>query len=175
MTAKLTTTAALLLAGLALPVGALAQQAAPAPAPATPEASPSPGASRSPEASQSRSTATLSEQVVTKRVDQHINQLHSELRITPAQQAQWDQFAQVMRDNARDMDRLLEQRGARLASMTAAENMQSYAQVADQHAHDMQQLASAFQALYGSMSEHQKQNADMVFRGRLGHPHHGRG
>jgi hypothetical protein len=39
-----------------------------------------------------------------ERVENHIKQLHAQLRITPAEQPQWDQFAQVMRDNARDMD-----------------------------------------------------------------------
>ena len=33
-------------------------------------------------------------------MEARIAQLHKELSITPAQQGQWDQFAQVMRDNA---------------------------------------------------------------------------
>ena len=81
-----------------------------------------------------------------ERVDQHIGALHAELHITPAQQAQWDQFAQVMRDNATAMDQLLEQRATSFASMNAAENMQSYAQIAQQHAQDTEKLATAFQA-----------------------------
>ena len=35
-----------------------------------------------------------------ERVENHIKQLHAQLHITPAEQSQWDQFAQVMRDNA---------------------------------------------------------------------------
>jgi len=110
-----------------------------------------------------------------ERVDQHIAELHKELRITPAQQAQWDQFAQVMRDNAKDMDDALQQRVSGFASMNAVENLQSYAQIAQQHAQDTQKLATAFQALYGDLSDAQKKNADTVFRAHGDHPTHGKG
>jgi protein CpxP len=109
------------------------------------------------------------------RVEQHISQLHAELQITPAQQGAWDQFAQVMRDNAKNMTQTLEQRGTTYASMSAAENMQSYAQVTEVHAQDTQKLAAAFQTLYGSMSDEQKKNADAVFRARSDHPGHHKG
>lgn len=108
----------------------------------------------------------------TERVEQHITRLHTQLRITPAQQAQWDEFAQVMRDNSKNMNQTLEQRGSGFASMNAAANMQSYAKIAEQHAQDTQKLATAFQTLYGSMSDDQKTNADGVFRAhgdRRGH------
>lgn len=104
-----------------------------------------------------------------ERVDQHIAQLHAELHITPAQKAQWDQFAQVMRDNAKQMDELLQQRAANFGSMNAVQNMQSYAQIAQQHAQDTQKLATAFETLYGDFSDSQKKNADVVFRARAEH------
>ena len=109
------------------------------------------------------------------QVGQRITRLHSQLHITPAQQAQWDQFAQVMRDNATNMDQALEQRSTSFATLTAAENMQSYAQIAQEHAQDTQKLATAFQALYGSFSDDQKKNADTVFRARGDHPPHSKG
>jgi protein CpxP len=111
----------------------------------------------------------------TERVEQHISQLHSELHITPAQQTEWDQFAQVMRDNAKAMDQLLQQRAAGFASMNAVDNMQSYAQIAQQHAQDTQKLATAFQTLYSDMSDSQKKNADAVFRARGEHSAHRKG
>ena len=46
--------------------------------------------------------------------------------------------------------------------MTAAANMQSYAQVAKDHAQDMQKLVPVFQALYDTMSDNQKRTADQV-------------
>jgi septal ring factor EnvC (AmiA/AmiB activator) len=107
------------------------------------------------------------------RIEAHITALHKQLRITPAQQAQWDQFAQVMRENARAMNQTFDERAARLASMNAADNMQSYAQMTEQHAQDVQKLAQAFQALYGTFSDEQKKNADSVFRVRAEHHAHG--
>jgi protein CpxP len=118
---------------------------------------------------------TTPRRLAPQAVEQHINRLHEELQITPAQQQQWDQFAQVMRDNAADMRQAIEQRGTQLASMNAAQDMQSYAQLSEQHAQDMQKLSAAFQPLYDSMSPEQKQNADAVFRGRAAHAAHRRG
>jgi periplasmic protein CpxP/Spy len=100
----------------------------------------------------------------TSQVEQRINDLHARLQITSAQQSQWDQFIQVMRDNARDMDQTFQTRIQSMPTMTAAENMQSYAQVAAEHSQDMQKLSSVFQTLYGSMSDSQKRTADQVFR-----------
>ena len=39
-----------------------------------------------------------------ERVERRIKELHSQLQITPAEEPQWNEFAQVMRENARDMD-----------------------------------------------------------------------
>jgi periplasmic protein CpxP/Spy len=100
-------------------------------------------------------------------VEQRIDQLHSQLQITAAQQQVWDQFAQVMRANADAMHQAFQQRAAQFATMTAVEDMQSYAQLAQLHAEHMQKLSAAFQTLYNAMSPEQKQNADVVFRGRL--------
>ena len=88
----------LLLPAVAMPVGAMAQTQTPAA-----------GAATTPQAK----TATKPQSRV-DRVEQHINQLHTQLRITPAQQGAWDQFAQVMRDNAKNMSETLTQRGTQL-------------------------------------------------------------
>ncbi len=97
-------------------------------------------------------------------IEQHITDLHARLQISPAQQPQWDQFTLVMRDNARDMDQIFQQRVRSMPTMTAEQNMQSYARVAAEHSQDMQKLVPAFQALYGTMSDSQKRLADQVFR-----------
>ncbi len=163
MSPKSYVSAAALLAALALPAVSLAQTTPPAAtgatpqvqAPETPAPVPGPAAGH---AAKRRNAAT--------GVEQRIDQLHAELRITPAQQQQWDQFAQIMRDNASNTRQAFDQRGAQLASMTAVQNMQSYTQIAQQHAEEMQKLSAAFQTLYSSMSDAQKQEADAVFRGR---------
>jgi protein CpxP len=164
MTIKSTSCAGALLAGLLLPAVALSAGAFAQ----TQKSVGDPSATSEPKAPARKSAST------TDRVEQHITQLHAQLHITPAQQSQWDQFAQVMRENARDMNQTFQQRGASFTSMNAAENMQSYAQISQQHAQDTQKLATAFQALYGSMSEDQQKNADAVFRARGDRPAHTR-
>ncbi len=99
-------------------------------------------------------------------VERRIADLHSRLHITPQQSQQWDQFAGVMRDNAKAMDDIYQQRAGKLGSMTAVDNMQSYAQIEQERAQDMQKLVPAFQTLYGSLSDQQKKAADQMFRNR---------
>ena len=156
-----TVAASLLLAGLACPASAFAQNdvlsgdsAATAAKPKAPAAKPLSPADR---------------------IERHIAHLHAQLQITPAQQTQWDQFAQVMRDNANAMGQVVDQRGAKFATMNAAENMQSYVTIAQQHARDTEKLAAAFQTLYDAMSDAQKKNADAFFRARGDHPTHRKG
>jgi protein CpxP len=97
-------------------------------------------------------------------IDQRITDLHDKLQISAPQRSQWDQFAGVMRDNAKNMDQTFQTRVQMMPTMTAAENMQSYAKISEQHAQDMQKLVVAFQTLYNSMSDSQKRTADQVFR-----------
>ncbi len=169
MTIKSTFTTAAFAAGLLLPAIALSSGAygqTQTPVGAADAQSATPGPSPTAGVAHRAKTPVAKPISRTDRVEQHINQLHTQLRITPAQQSQWDQFAQVMRDNAKDMDEALDKRGSEFGTMNAAANLQSYAQLAQQHAQDTQKLATAFGALYGSMSDDQKKNADAVFRAR---------
>ena len=102
------------------------------------------------------------------QVEQHIRQLHDDLHITASEEGQWDQFADVMRDNAARISQAFQQRGSRLTTMSAEDNMQSYAELAQAHATDMQRLASAFQSLYSSFPAQQKQSADSLFQNSTG-------
>lgn len=71
-----------------------------------------------------------------------------------------------MRDNASHMEQRLMQRSQGFGKMSAVDNLNSYAAIAEEHAQDMQRLASAFQPLYNSFSDEQKRIADEVFRYR---------
>ena len=86
------------------------------------------------------------------------------MQITPAEQPQWDQFAQVMRENARDMDQAFMQRAQQYPTMNAVQNMQSYEQMAEAHVQHLQKLVPAFNNLYNAMPEQQKKLTDQVFR-----------
>ncbi len=134
---------------LTLPAAALAQ----------PAQSPAPAAASSPMTSRPVPGKNMEE-----RVESHIKELHAQLRITAAEEPQWDQFAQVMRDNARDMDQALTQRAQQYPTMNAAQNMQSYEQIAEAHAQHLEKLVPAFDNLYNAMPEQQKKLTDQVFR-----------
>jgi periplasmic protein CpxP/Spy len=162
---------ALLTAALLLPVGALAQGAAAGSSAATSGAAsaqaPSPGSQPETGAGGAMSTKR-SVQSPSERVEERITQLHSQLGITPAQETLWNAFAQVMRDNASHMEQRLQERASGFAKLNAADNLNSYAAIAEEHAQDMQHLAATFQPLYAAFSDEQKRTADQLFRRRPG-------
>jgi hypothetical protein len=97
-------------------------------------------------------------------VDRRITELHTKLQITPAQSQQWDQFAQVMRTNAKAMDQMYADRAQKLSGMSAVDNMQSFEAIEQARMEGMQRLVPAFQTVYNSLSDQQKQAADALFR-----------
>jgi len=97
-------------------------------------------------------------------VEQRIAALQTKLAITPDQQAAWSAFAQVMRDNAQNTDTLFQQRAQGAATMSAVDNMKSYAAIARTYADNTQHLAEAFATLYAKLSQPQQQTADTLFR-----------
>jgi hypothetical protein len=100
-------------------------------------------------------------------VEAHIQALHSQLGITPAEEPQWAIFAQVMRDNAMQMEQAFAARGASLGTMTAVQDMQSYAHIAQVQSANMQKLAASFETLYASFPPAQQKLADGVFRAKM--------
>ncbi|GBQ80398.1 hypothetical protein AA13595_0328 [Gluconacetobacter johannae DSM 13595] len=132
--------------------------AAAAPAPATPAPVPAPSAPAS-----SVPAHTPHDQTP-DQVETHIATLHQQLGITPAQEQPWGAFAQLMRDNAERFRDSIAQRRDRLSSMSAADNMQSYADLVTQRAQDLQALNMAFRTLYNGFTDIQKKQADTLFR-----------
>ena len=144
------------LAALLAPAVGLAQSAAPLP-PTAAATSPAPAATP-PAGSPAPSAATQAS------VDQRIRALQSQLGITEAQMPLWSAFTQAMRDNAAATDALFTQRAGTVATMSAPDNMHSYAQIARAYADNTERLATAFDSLYASLSDTQKQAADTLFR-----------
>lgn len=122
--------------------GAFAQTAAPASAPAAASA---PGAKHE------------------RNVEDRIAYLHAQLKITPAQETQWNAFADVMRGNGQTMGQLFQERKA-ATSQSALDDMKQYATIAQAHADGMKKLVDAFEPLYNSFSPDQKALADKTFR-----------
>lgn len=104
------------------------------------------------------STAIRSE-----NVEDRIKHLHDQLKITPQQEAQWSNVAQVMLDNASAVDGAIKDRIAKAAGMTAIDDLRSYQAIVQTHADGLKKLAAAFTPLYSAMPEAQQKNADAVF------------
>jgi cytochrome c551/c552 len=145
------------LALLLAPSIGLAQSVTPLPPTAAPTTPAAPAAASS-SSSAAPSAATQA------AADQRIRTLQSQLGITEAQMPLWSAFAQAMRDNAAATDALFTQRASAVATMNATDNMHSYAQIARAYADNTERLATAFDSLYASLSDTQKQAADTLFR-----------
>ena len=101
------------------------------------------------------------------RVEARIMDLHSKLKITPAQEEQWTAVTRVMRENARTMDAVRQSRLENAANMTALDDVKSYSEIVEAHAEGLKNFVPAFEALYESMSDSQKKLADQTFRARV--------
>ena len=100
-------------------------------------------------------------------VEARIKTLHGSLHITAAQEPLWNNFAQVMRENAKAMADRRKQAAQNARSRSAVDDLKAYATVIDAHADEIRKLIPTFQALYDSMSDAQKKTADTVFRSRI--------
>ena len=99
------------------------------------------------------------------RVEVRIKELHTVLNITPAQEELWNNVAQVMRDNAKTMDTLITAR-KEAKPVNAVDDFKSYGEITQAQADGSQKFVPVFEALYNSMSDAQKKNADTVFAHR---------
>ncbi len=98
------------------------------------------------------------------KVEARIRDMYATLHITRAQEPQWDAFAQVMLDNAQAMEMAVKQYGTDRATLNAAQILDNYAAISDQHARNVERLSAAMEVLYASLSPQQKQMADAMFR-----------
>jgi periplasmic protein CpxP/Spy len=105
-------------------------------------------------------------------VEDRIGYLHAQLKITSAQESQWNAFADVMRNNGQTMAQLFQQRKA-AGNLSAIDDMKQYAAIAQAHADGTKKLVDAFDPLYASFSPEQKKVADETFRGGATGPRHG--
>lgn len=99
-------------------------------------------------------------------VEKHIKDLHAKLKITGAEESQWDAVAQTMRDNAVELDGAISKRNAIASRGTAIEDLNAYGDIVQVHADSVKKLTTAFSALYDSMPDDQKKLADEVFTQR---------
>ena len=101
-------------------------------------------------------------------VETRIKELHSKLKITPAQEEMWNKAAQTMRDNAKTMEDLIKARSEKAGAMTAVDDLKSYGEISRAHADAIDKFIPVFEPLYASMSDAQKKDADKLFSRRYG-------
>lgn len=100
----------------------------------------------------------------TTKIESHLQDLHAKLHITAEQEDQWKPVAQAMRDNESAIAPLIEKRKAGATTMSAVDDLNSYAQITTAHAEGIKNFTAAFQTLYAAMSDAQKKDADALFR-----------
>ena len=100
------------------------------------------------------------------QVEQQIKDLHAALKITPAEEYQWGNVVQTMRDSASELDRAIDKRKETANTASAVDNLSAYGDVAQAHVDGVKKLAVAFSPLYDEMPDDQKKIADEVFAQR---------
>jgi len=110
--------------------------------------------------------ATAGKASKTERVEVRIKELHTKLKITPAQQGLWDNVTKVMRDNAITMEALIKARSEKAGAANAVDDLKSYSGIAEAHADGLKKFIPVFEPLYASMSDAQKKDADTLFHHR---------
>ncbi len=152
-------------------------QAAPAPAPSEQRGGPhhGPGAHG------------MHMRMPSERIEARLAYIRTALKITDAQQAQWDTFANVMRKHASDMDQRMKQRMAQHQAgaqrperpqLSAVERLERQQQRLAQRSARLNEVITAAKPLYASFSPEQKQIADQMLaqgehrRGPRGGGHH---
>jgi TolA-binding protein len=103
-----------------------------------------------------------------EHTEAQIKQLQGALNITEAQKELWNNLTQVMRENAKDMDALREDRAKERAegtkTLNAVEHMKLHSQITKAQLDQMEKLIPPFEAFYSSLSDEQKNTTDTVFR-----------
>jgi hypothetical protein len=96
-------------------------------------------------------------------VDQRITALKAALKVTPDQESKWEGVATAMRENAAAMEKLVQEKKGKMASMNAVDDLKTYQEFSQARLDGLKNLISAFATLYDSMPPDQKKNADHVF------------
>jgi hypothetical protein len=92
-----------------------------------------------------------------------IKQLQGALKITDAQKELWNNLTQVMRENAIEMDALTKDKTEKTMTMNAVEQMKFRVQISQAHLDQLNKFIPPFETLYGSMSDQQKKDTDIIF------------
>jgi len=99
-----------------------------------------------------------------ERQDRHLAPLRAQLRITAAQQPQWQEFSKASRGIAAELRPRFAQRRSHLASISAADTMADFAQIAQPHPQELGRLAQAIRTPCASLTPQQQKAAATHWR-----------
>jgi protein CpxP len=97
-------------------------------------------------------------------MDNRIAEMHDAIGVTAAQEGQWRQVAQIMRDNEKAMHEAMRAHMGPNRPQTAVDALNAAAEMAAMHAQATRRLADAFAGFYAQLSPDQKRAADEQFR-----------
>jgi periplasmic protein CpxP/Spy len=104
-------------------------------------------------------------------VDGRIAFLKAELKISPAQETQWQQVAAAMRENAKALDQTITTARQNRTGADAVQRLELREQFAKVRADNDDRLLAAFKPLYAGLSPEQQQMANQLV-GAHHHRHH---
>ena len=104
-------------------------------------------------------------------VDGRIAFLKAELKITPAQETQWQQVAAAMHENAKALDQTITTGRQNRTDRNAVQRLELREEFAKVRADNDARLLAAFKPLYASLSPEQQQMANQLV-GAHHHRHH---
>ena len=105
-------------------------------------------------------------------VDGRIAFLKTELKITPAQETQWQQVEAAMRENAKNLDQSISTARQNRSGMDAVQRLELREQFAEVRADNDARLLTAFKPLYASLSPEQQQMANQLVGAHHDRHHH---
>jgi|SRR5271166_312443 len=104
-------------------------------------------------------------------VDGRIAFLKAELKITPAQETQWQRVEAAMRENAKALDQTITAARQNLTNTDAVQRLELREQFAKVRVDNDARLLAAFKPLYANLSPEQQQMANQLVGARH-HWHH---
>jgi len=114
-------------------------------------------------ASAKKKSTSVARLTAVEHTEARIKELQGELKITGPQELLWNNVAQVMRENAKEMDALTKERAENSKSMNAVERMKFHSQITEARLAQEKRLIPPFEALYAGISDEQKKVIDTIF------------
>lgn len=106
------------------------------------------------------------------RIDGRVAFMKAELKITPAQEAQWQVLEKAMRDSAASRKSMREQfKADKDKPKTSVERLKAREKFAVARLEQMKAFNAAYEPLYNAMSEQQRKAADELFAPRRHRQH----